>query len=475
MSAGRDSSKGATSPLSDDYARIRWYSEHAALFIGTVKWGLLGAVAGVSVGLGTKLFLYLLLVCTSVEAHLNFGYYRYYDLLPIALPCCVWIIKTFAPTAQGHGTEAVITAIHNRSGKIDLPVAPVKLFATLLPLSFGGSVGKEGPCAQIGAAIASAFADILRLSDADRRRLVICGIGAGFAAVFGTPVSGALFGIEVLALGKIEYPVLYPCLVAGIVAHIICGSTPPFPVINSSEHMLAAPFLVLIALCSGTVFGLAARAMVESMAFVEMLLHRWNKHPYLAAFVGGTVLAVLYSTLGSAYAGLGTKTIDLAMSGAAGVSAIAFAVKIVSTSISLETGGSGGIVTPLFFVGSTLGSTIGSHFGLPPALLASFGFVAVVAAGTNTPIAASIMAIELLPSEVGVYAALCACTAYLIMGHKSVYKSQLLGYSKSSGLDVPLNIAIGELSRNDIKMIPGSLTERAHKRFRRPTFWRKKS
>ena len=107
----------------------------------------------------------------------------YYFLLPLALPACVWLIRTFAPTAKGHGTEAVIAAVHQRSGKIDWKVAPIKLLATVLTLAFGGSVGKEGPCAQIGASIASLFADVLRLKDEDRRRLVICGISGGFAAV----------------------------------------------------------------------------------------------------------------------------------------------------------------------------------------------------------------------------------------------------------------------------------------------------
>lgn len=194
----------------DPSDEARWYTEHTALFISTVKWSFLGALAGVCVGMGTRGFLVALSAATHATTRLDVGAFHSYYLLPLALPLCVWLIRTFAPSAKGHGTEAVIAAVHEDAGRIAWKVAPIKLLATVLTLAFGGSVGKEGPCAQIGASITSLFADLMRLNDDDRRRLVICGIGAGFAAVFGTPVSGALFGIEVLYLGRIEYPVLFP-------------------------------------------------------------------------------------------------------------------------------------------------------------------------------------------------------------------------------------------------------------------------
>ncbi|MEO8056439.1 MAG: chloride channel protein, partial [Acidobacteriota bacterium] len=165
----------------------RWYTEHTALLISTLKWAVLGAGAGLCVGFGTRAFLWALGASDNyVKRHTPAGFSPTW-LLPLALPVCVFLIRTFAPSARGHGTEAVIAAIHRDSGRIPWKVAPVKLLATVVTLAFGGSVGKEGPCAQIGAAITSFFADILRLNDEDRRRLVICGIGAGFAAVFGTP------------------------------------------------------------------------------------------------------------------------------------------------------------------------------------------------------------------------------------------------------------------------------------------------
>ena len=371
----------------------------------------------------------------------------------------MWLIRTFAPSAKGHGTEAVIAAIHTRSGKVDWLVAPVKLLATVLTLAFGGSVGKEGPCAQIGAAVTSLFADVLRLDDKDRRRLVICGVGAGFAAVFGTPVSGALFGIEVLYLGRIEYPVLFPCLVAGIVSHLVCGTIAPLPVLHEDLSLLGHRTIVPLAILFGAAFGLIALMLIETMRGLEKLLRRFERYPYRIAAVGGVGLALFYLAAGEEYAGLGIPVIDGSLEGTAQVVALAFLFKIVATAVTLETGGSGGIVTPLFFIGATSGAALAHAAGLAPGVIAAFGFVSVLAAAANTPIAAAVMGMELLPHELGVYAALCAGTAFLLVGHRSVYASQKLGLSKSGGLEVPFDVAIGDVHPSEMRIRKGSLTE----------------
>ncbi|MGE5276826.1 MAG: chloride channel protein [Acidobacteriota bacterium] len=446
--------------LSDE---SRWYTEHTALLISTLKWALLGAAAGICVGLGTRVFLWSLSASTRLVRQLPLGPVPYFVLLPLALPACVFLIRTFAPTARGHGTEAVIAAIHQRSGKVDWPVAPIKLLATVLTLAFGGSVGKEGPCAQIGASITSLFADLLRLDDEDRRRLVICGIGAGFAAVFGTPISGALFGIEVLYLGRIEYPVLFPCLVAGITAHLVCGASAPVPALQEGFGALPRTELVVLSILFGAAFGLMALVLIETMRGLERALRRFERHPYLVAAAGGVFLAVFFEVAGVQYAGLGVPTIEAALAGTARVVFLAFLFKIVATAVTLETGGSGGIVTPLFFVGATGGAALAQAAHLPPGAFAAFGFVSVVAAAANTPIAAAIMGIELLPGPVGIYAALCAGTAFLMVGHRSVYASQKLGLSKSAGLEVDLGAPVGELTRSKMRIRPGTLTERAHR------------
>jgi H+/Cl- antiporter ClcA len=437
-----------------------WYVEHTALLYSTLKWAFLGIVAGVCVGFGTRVFLMALQWATALVRQDFPGTFPGYYLLPIALPLCVFLIRTFAPTAKGHGTEAIIAAVHERYGKVDWRVAPIKLIATVLTLAFGGSVGKEGPCAQIGAAITSLFADILKLTNEDRRRLVICGISAGFAAVFGTPVAGALFGIEVLYLGRIEYSVLFPCLVSGIAAHLVCGNVAPSPFVNEATGRLGQPLLAILAIAFGALCGLLALALIEVMRSLEHALERFSARPYSVAFIGGLSLVVIYKFAGTSVSGLGLTAIDSSLHGVVPALAAAFALKIVTTSITLETGGSGGIITPLFYVGATFGAAFGHVFHLPVGLFAAFGFIAVAAAAANTPIAFSVMAMSILPPGAGVYAALAACTAYLLVGHRSVYASQKLGFVKSAGLKIDLGGPVGQVSRHNMGVQSGTTTHR---------------
>lgn len=445
----------------------RWYTEHTALLVSTLKWALLGAGGGACVGLGTRGFLWTLSWAGDAADRLGRGQVPAYWLLPLALPLCVFLIRTFAPDARGHGTEAVIAAVHQRSGRIAWKIAPVKLAGTVLTLAFGGSVGKEGPAAQIGASLTSLFADILRLTDEDRRRLVICGISAGFAAVFGTPVSGAIFGIEVLYLGRLDYSVIFPALVAGIVAHLACGVRPPFPVLQQAFGSMGEVRIVVLSLVSGAIFGLVALLLIETLRATERALRRFEHRPYLLAAAGGAVLVGIYRISGPQYAGLGTSTIDALLGGAMRAGAAMFAIKILATSITLESGGSGGIITPIFFIGAASGAALAPAFGVSPGLLAAFGMVAVLAAAANTPLAAAVMAIEVLPAPEGVYAALAAATAFLMVGHRSVYASQKLGFSKSAGLDVELGGDIGDFDPGTVRVRKGSLAERVHKQLGR--------
>jgi H+/Cl- antiporter ClcA len=203
--------------------------------------------------------------------------------------------------------------------------------------------------------------------------------------VFGTPVSGAIFGIEVLYLGQIEYGVIFPALIAGIVGHLACGTSPPFPDIPPFlDHGTSQIHMILITLASGALLGIVALLLIETMRVTERVVRRISAHPYWVAAGGGAVLVAIYLTAGEEYAGLGTLTIDGLLSGLMTVMAYAFLVKILATSVTLESGGSGGVLTPIFFVGAASGAAMAPVMSVPPQLLSSFGLVAVLGAVANT-------------------------------------------------------------------------------------------
>ena len=436
------------------------FTEQATLFISVIKWSCYATLVGILVGCGTTVFLRTL-DWASGKAQLV---PQHYLLLPLVILISSALVRWLAPEAAGHGTEKVIEAVHKRMGKIPVAVIPVKLVATVITLAGGGSAGKEGPAAQIGAGLASACADLLRVNDVDRRKLVICGISAGFATVFGTPVAGAIFGVEVLVLGQMFYDVLFPCFVAGVVSYHVAlhlGASFPHDLLPSMPVFSGWSLIEIIML--GVWCGLAALLLIEVMKLGDRCFEKLSWHWSLKALLGGLLLVVIGHFGSQTYLGLGLDTMHQGLQGQA-LPAGAVLWKSIATSITLGSGGSGGVVTPIFFVGTAAGNLFAQLFS-PEYLMAysAIGMTAVLAGAANTPIAASVMAIELFGSEMAPYAALACMVSFLIAGYRSIYPSQILGIQKSTSLETPTGMPISELGQVTLKPRKAPFTIKAHR------------
>lgn len=408
-------------------------AEQLTLLASVVKWTCYASIVGIMVGFGTAAFLRTLEWTSSQIARFP----NYYLLLPVTLVVSSALVSWLAPDAAGHGTEKVIEAIHKRMGRIPRMVVPVKLVATVITLAGGGSAGKEGPCAQIGAGLASSFASLLRLDDVDRRKLVICGISAGFATVFGTPIAGALFGVEVLVLGQMFYDVLFPSFVAGIIGFHVAsqlGVNYPHLSIKIIPLMSSWSFTEMILL--GIWCGLIALIFIELMHLSQRLFNRLPWPSFAKALLGGSLLIVIGRGVSTNYLGLGLDTIAAGLNGTV-LPAGASLMKAIATAITLGCGGSGGVVTPIFFIGTAAGNLFAFLFHEPlVATFSAIGMVALLAGAANTPIAASVMAMELFGAGIAPHAAVACMVSFLIVGYRSIYPSQVLGMQKSTSLKV---------------------------------------
>lgn len=415
---------------------VRFSVLQSLIFLTTFKWIFLAIIAGVIVGVPIAVFLLLLDAGTvGMRSWPNF-----FLLAPVGLFTSSLLVYLLAPDAQGHGTEKVIEAIHLHGGKMRLRVIPIKMVATLITLIMGGSAGKEGPSAQIGAGVASGFASLVKMNPLDRQRFVLCGISAGFAGVFGTPIAGALFATEVLHIGRFSYNRLLPSLIAAYAALIV---TQALGVSHLSYSILVEvdqriPMLAQM-VAFGMAVGMLAILLVSALHRTESLFKRLKIWTPLKGVIGGLLLIGIVLLTGTTnYLGVGTRVVDAALDGET-FRGIAPFFKILATSITLGSGGSGGILGPIFFIGATAGNYWAQLFGQSVGMFSAIGMVTFVAAAANTPIAAIIMAMELFGVTTGSYAAVACTVAYLIVGHVSVYPSQIIHHKKPFFLDLHIH------------------------------------
>jgi H+/Cl- antiporter ClcA len=386
-----------------------------------VKWLFICLIIAVPIGAASSFFLHTLNGVTDFrEGHLWIIWF---------LPVCGFFIA-FSYDKYGKefssGNNLILDTIHKPDlGKIPLLKAFMIYITTIATHLFGGSAGREGTALQMAGSIADQFTKILKVEGEDRRILIIASVAAGFGSVFGTPAAGTLFAVEYLRRGKISYRYIIPAALAGYFAdftgHLLWSPHTSYAI--TSEIFYTSENITFVIL-TGIAFGLVARFFTNSIHFISSVSKNLISYAPIRAFTGGLIILSLFALLQDPrFLGLGVPVIKGAFTHP--VPGTDFMWKFIFTVITIGFGFKGGEVTPLFFIGATLGNALHPFTSLPLDLLAGLGFVSVFSAATNTPVASTLMAMELFGWECGLFTAITCIISYLVSGRGSIYVSQL--------------------------------------------------
>ncbi len=398
--------------------------------LGWTLWDLgMGSVVGALSGAASFAFLWLLGRAIGLrERHLWLLL-----LLPFLGLVSAWLYRRWGRDAEGGGA-LILDEVLEFKGKLPARMGPLALAGTLLTHLGGGSAGREGTAVQMGASLGRSVGKLpfpwLRLNQSRQRLLLMAGVSAGFGSLFGTPVAGALFGMEAVAIGRLHYEGIVLCAAASFTGDWVCrglgAQHAHFPV--PAVAMDARTGLALL------LFALPVAATAAAFSEASHRLAAWSRARlawWLRPLVGGLAVMALFALLrDQGYLNLGLPFLERVLIQGAPVAPWAFAAKLLITALTVGFGFKGGEVTPLFVIGALLGAALAPLLHLPPAFLAVVGFIALFAAASNTPLASLAMGIELFGAAFAGPIAVTAFLAYVLVGHRGIYGGHRIHTSK---------------------------------------------
>ena len=411
-----------------------------------VRWWALGTLVGIAAGLSSAFFLWTLDKVT--EFRLENGWLI--GLLPVAGLAIGFVNHRWGGTASG-GNNLIIDEIHEPRAWIPKRMAALVYIGTEVTHLFGGSAGREGTALQMSGSLTDIISRVLRLDEPDRRIMLIASLAGGFGAVFGVPIAGCVFGLEVQSVGRLRYDALVPALTAALVGDkVVRGLGVKHTVTpQMAGYDITAPLLAKVAL-AGLCFGLTALVFAELTHGIKRIYAAGAVWPPLRPFIGGLAIVGLTVAVGSqTYNGLSLELAARSLAGGAGIIGAAFALKLLFTAVTLGSGFQGGEVTPLFVIGATLGVTLGRLLGVPTELLAAVGFVSVFAGAANVPLACTVMGAELFGADGFVLFAVGCVTSSVFSSHRGIYTTQRVAVPKGPTAHLPSaeGGSVGDIAR----------------------------
>lgn len=404
-------------------------SKSSAIHIFTLmKWLVMGLISGSIVGLlGTGFAL-----CLSYVNHFRSEHGWVIFLLPLAGLLIIFLYRVTRNT-DDTGTNMVIESIHS-STKISHKMAPLIVISTILTHLCGGSAGREGAALQLGGSVTNFLSDIkfLRFTENDHRVNVMCGMSAGFAALFGTPMAAAIFSLEVISVGIMHYSALVPCVIASFSARFIAAgfgvAAEAFPVLSVPEF---TSLYMIRFLFFGASIGILSILFCDCMHAAEHLYKKYLPNPYYRIFAAGCIIVGLTYLLGTnIYLGSGINIIEQIFHHGKPTATFTFALKMLFTALTLGAGFKGGEIVPSFCIGAAFGSIVAFLLGVPVTLAAACGMVGVFCGVTNCPITSLLIALEMFGMDGMPFYLTTISVSYMLSGYGSLYHTQRILYSK---------------------------------------------